>query len=199
MSRFSPKKCMFRFSCHFPKVVHLSYTCSRTFGSYATTSCSNATSDRDGWWSVRPRLQIGGPIPAKVSRHLVVRFFFLRTCSRNLLLFSPNRTWDLSSLNNYNTAPRGWKHDLDYYRPVTFNSPKVQGSAYYSDFWERRVLRFSLCWANDRKKCRSEGEPRDNSINRMSQWAKKERSWRREKEWSFGFFKHCRQQKETLH
>ncbi|KAL0281014.1 UNVERIFIED_CONTAM: hypothetical protein PYX00_002141 [Menopon gallinae] len=48
---------------------------------------------------------------------------------------SSGRYWDYSTWNNYNTAPRGWKQDLDYYRPVTFTpSNKLVKGVHYTDF-----------------------------------------------------------------
>lgn len=43
------------------------------------------------------------------------------------------RFMDYSNLNNYNTAPRGWGQVKDYYRPVTFDTPK-SGNLIYTDF-----------------------------------------------------------------
>lgn len=39
---------------------------------------------------------------------------------------------DLNQVENYNRAARGWGQTKDYYRPITFNKPKV--AVPYSDF-----------------------------------------------------------------
>lgn len=41
---------------------------------------------------------------------------------------------DYTTLNNYNTAPRGWGQIKDFYRPVTFEPVKQVSNLVYTDF-----------------------------------------------------------------
>lgn len=41
---------------------------------------------------------------------------------------------DLNAMENYNRAARGWGQSKDFYRPITFNKPKVVLG--YTDFWK---------------------------------------------------------------
>lgn len=49
---------------------------------------------------------------------------------------SPPPRMDLSAMNNYNTAPRGWnKASKEYYRPITFDPVKaIPKNAQFTDF-----------------------------------------------------------------